>query len=60
MWIALGGTGIMASSATTIYSAPLARRKPKRTLYDMPAAAPPRSTVFDSPGSSAPASVDPS
>jgi hypothetical protein len=60
VWIALGVTGIMASSATTIYNAPLTRRKRARSLYDTAAAAPPRSTVFDAPGSSAAAPADPS
>ena len=60
-WIALGVTGIMASSANTIYNAPLARRKPRRNLYDSPSlAVPERSHVFDTPGSSiAPDPVEP-
>ena len=57
-WIALGVAGIMASSANTICSAPLLRRKPAgRSLYDSPVIAPPpRSTVFDTPGSPTPES----
>src|SRR5215217_7568770 len=51
-WIGLGVTGIMASSAATLYSAPFARRKHGPSLYDSPIVAPPRSTVFDAPGSS--------
>jgi len=51
-WIALGVTGIMASSGSTLYSAPLARRKRGPSLYDSPIVPPPRSTVFDAPGSS--------
>ena len=60
-WIALGVTGIMASSANTIYNAPLVRRKPRRNLYDSPMlVAPERSHVFDTPGSSiAPDAVEP-
>jgi hypothetical protein len=60
-WIALGVAGVMASSAMTLYNAPLARRKTGRSLYESPAvlAAPPRSHVFDSPGSSAPEPVEP-
>jgi len=55
-WIALGVTGIMASSAATLYSAPLAHRKRGPSLYDSPNVPPsPRSTVFDAPGSSSPA-----
>jgi hypothetical protein len=53
-WIALGVTGIMASSASTLYNAPLARRKRGPSLYDSPIVPPPRSTVFDAPGSSTP------
>ena len=48
-WIALGVTGIMASSAATLYSAPLARRKSGPSLYENPIVAPPRSHVFDHP-----------
>ena len=48
-WIALGVTGIMASSAATLHSAPLARRTPGPSLVDRPITAPPRSTAFDSP-----------
>ena len=59
-WIALGVTGVMASSAATLYGAPLARRKVGRSLYDSPAlAVPERSHVFDSPGSYAPDPVEP-
>jgi hypothetical protein len=56
-WIALGVTGIMASSAATIYSAPMARRKRTKPLYEVPPslAVPPRSHVFDAP----PESVEP-
>ena len=52
-WIALCVTGIMASSANTIYHAPLVRRKKARTLYETPPmlVVPERSHVFDSPGS---------
>ncbi len=47
-WIALGVTGIMASSAMTLYSAPLARRKRTRSLYDTPPVATvERSHAFD-------------
>jgi hypothetical protein len=46
-WIALGVAGIMASSASTLYSAPLARRKQGPSLVDRPIVAPPRSGVFD-------------
>ena len=57
-WIALGVTGIMASSATTLYNAPLTRRARTRPLYDTPPAhvVPERSHVFDTPG---PESVEP-
>jgi hypothetical protein len=49
-WIALGVTGIMASSAWTLYAAPLSRRKQGRSLVEAPPpAVPPRSHVFDSP-----------
>ena len=50
-WIALGVTGLMASSAATLYGAPYTRRKPGPSLYESPIVPPPRSTVFDSPGS---------
>ena len=42
----------MASSANTIYAAPLTRRKRGRSLYEAPPhlVAPPRSHVFDTPG----------
>jgi hypothetical protein len=59
-WIALGVTGIMASSAATLYAAPLARKRRGPSLYESPIAAPPRSTVFDAPGSSAAPPADPS
>ena len=51
-WIALGVTGIMASSAATLYSAPLTRRSKGRPLCERPAmlAVPERSHVFDTPG----------
>ena len=52
-WIALGVTGIMASSASTLYSAPLKRKKRGPSLYESPVVPPPRSTWFDAPGSSA-------
>jgi len=53
-WIAVGVTGIMASSASTLYSAPLVRRRRGPSLYESPIVPPPaRSTVFDAPGSSA-------
>ena len=59
-WIALGVTGIMASSAATLYNAPLTRRKVGRSLYDSPVlVAPERSHVFDTPGSMAPDPVEP-
>jgi hypothetical protein len=50
-WIALGVTGIMASSATTLYNAPLRRKKKPRSLYQAPPSLviPERSHVFDSP-----------
>ena len=49
-WIALGVTGIMASSAAALYSMPLARRKRGPTLVERPMPeAPPRSTAFDVP-----------
>lgn len=50
-WIALCVTGIMASSANTIYNAPLVRRKKGRALYETPAllVIPERSHVFDTP-----------
>jgi hypothetical protein len=53
-WIALGVAGVMASSASTLYNAPLLRKKRGRSLYESPAvlAVPPRSHVFDAPGSS--------
>jgi hypothetical protein len=53
-WIALGVTGIMASSAATLYSAPLARRKRGPSLVARPIIAPPRSHAFDSPESYTP------
>jgi hypothetical protein len=51
-WIALGVTGIMASSAATLYNAPLTRRQKGRSLYEAPPmhVAPERSHVFDTPG----------
>jgi len=50
-WIALGVTGIMASSASTLYSAKLTRRKSNPGLidYNPNLVAPPRSTAFDTP-----------
>jgi hypothetical protein len=52
-WIALGVTGIMASSAATLYAVPPARRKSGPSLYDTPVGpAPVRSHVFDSPETS--------
>jgi hypothetical protein len=59
-WIALGVTGIMASSATTLYTAPLARRKAGPSLYDTPVVAPPRSTVFDAPAPTGAGPAEPS
>jgi hypothetical protein len=54
-WIALGVTGIMASSAWTLYAAPLARRTQGRSLVEKPPIeAPARSHVFDSPESYTP------
>jgi hypothetical protein len=60
-WIALGVTGIMASSATTLYSAPLTRRKKARSLYETPPllALPERSHVFDTPESLPPEPTQP-
>ena len=48
-WIALGVTGIMASSASALYAAPLTRRKsgPSLNEYQPNLVAPPRSTAFD-------------
>ena len=56
-WIALGVTGIMASAASTLYAAPLTRRKLGSSLneYQPHLVAPPRSTVFDSGPSVPPA-----
>jgi hypothetical protein len=50
-WIALGVTGIMASSASTLYNSPLVRKKKTRSLYEVPPSliVPERSHVFDSP-----------
>jgi hypothetical protein len=50
-WIALGVTGIMASAASSLYNAPLRRKKTTRSLYQVPPslAVPERSHVFDSP-----------
>jgi hypothetical protein len=50
-WIALGVTGIMASSASTLYNSPLHRKKRTRSLYEVPPplVIPERSHVFDSP-----------
>jgi hypothetical protein len=50
-WIALGVTGIMASSAATLYAAPLTRRKrgPSLDEYQPHLMAPPRSSAFDTP-----------
>ena len=50
VWIALGVTGIMASSASTLYSAPLTRRRSGPTLneHQPHLVAPPRSDFFDS------------
>jgi hypothetical protein len=52
-WIALGVTGIMVSSASTLYAAPLTRQTsgPSLNEYQPHLVAPPRSTVFDSPAS---------
>jgi hypothetical protein len=59
-WIALGVTGMMASSANTVYNAPLLRRKAGRSLYETPVlATPQRSTVFDAPGSVTPEPAEP-
>ena len=48
-WIALGVTGIMASSAATLYAAKLTRRKvgPSLNEYQPHLVAPPRSTAFE-------------
>ena len=50
-WIALGVTGIMASSAATIYAAKLTRRRTGPSLIDYQAhlVAPERSNAFDTP-----------
>ena len=50
-WIALGVTGIMASSASTLYAAKLTRRRsgPSLSDYNPNVVAPPRSHVFDTP-----------
>ncbi len=51
-WIALGATGVMAASATTLCSAPLTRRDrggPSLTDYNPNLVAPPRSHAFDTP-----------
>ena len=60
-WIALCVTGIMASSANTIYNAPLVRRRKGRPLYETPPllVIPERSHVFDSPGSVGPEPIEP-
>jgi hypothetical protein len=60
-WIALCVTGIMASSANTIYHAPLVRRKKGRALYETPPllVIPERSHVFDTPGSVGPETAEP-
>jgi len=51
VWIALGVTGIMASSAATLYNAPLQRRKRGPSLYEAPGLPMvERSHVFDTPG----------
>ena len=55
-WIALCVTGIAASSAFSVCSAPVRRRRAGRSLYDTPAPAPPISTI-DSTGSTAPPAV---
>ena len=51
----------MATSANTIYNAPLIRRKAKRSLYEATPVqfAPERSHVFDSPSAMGPAPVEP-
>jgi uncharacterized membrane protein len=50
-WIALGVTGIMVSSASTLYAAKLTRRRTGPSLidYNPNIVAPPRSHVFDTP-----------
>jgi len=50
-WIALGVTGIMASSASTIYASKLTRRRagPSLSDYNPNLVAPPRSNAFDTP-----------
>ena len=48
-WIALGVTGIMASSAATLYSAPFARRKAGPSPNDSPAAPRPRGRTCSTP-----------
>jgi hypothetical protein len=54
-WIALGVTGIAASSAFSVCAAPV-RRHHGRSLYDTPAPAPPMSTI-DRADSTAPPAV---
>ena len=49
-WIALGVTGIMASSATTLYSRAARRSKRARASSSGRLIVPQRSHVFDSPG----------
>jgi len=59
-WIALGVTGIMASSAATLYHAPLHRRKRGPSLYDRPTlVAPERSHVFDTPSTPTGGTIEP-
>jgi hypothetical protein len=50
-WIALGVTGMMASSASTLYAARPTRRRagPSLSDYNPNLIAPPRSNVFDTP-----------
>ena len=54
-WIALGVTGIMASSAATLYSAPLARLKRGPSLIEYrPTMAGRRVRLHSTPGTRAP------
>jgi hypothetical protein len=54
VWLALGVTGLMASSASTLYAAPLARRKWGPSLIERLPVAPARSDAFDASAPSTP------
>jgi len=58
-WIALGVVGIAASSAFTLASAPIRRRRVGPSLYDSPAAPAPPLSSFQSAGSAAPPAMSP-